>query len=113
MATITKLNPSASTNGAPVKIAATATAGTLFHTASASAEDEIYLYLANTDTVQRLVTIEWGNATAPDSNIVIPVPAQDTVLAIAGVPLTNSLTVKAFADAANKVNMYGYVNRIA
>lgn len=112
MTTITKVIPSGSTNGKPVKITATATAGTLFHTAHATSLDEIYLYLTNTDSVDRAVTIEFGGATAPDWNVKIIVPTGETVLAIPGIPLTNSLTVKAFAAAANVINMLGYVNRI-
>jgi hypothetical protein len=110
---ISKVVPSGSSNGAPVKVAATATAGTLFHTAHATALDEIYLFLTNTDTLDRKATIEFGDATAPDHNVKITVPAGDTIIAIAGVPLTNSLTVKVFADAANVVNMLGYINRIS
>lgn len=113
MSTISKIIPSGSTDGKPVKIAATATAGTTFHTAHASALDEITMYLTNTDTVDRQVTIEFGGATAPDWNVIINVPAKDTVLAVPGIPLTNSTTCKAFAAAANVVNMLGYVNRIS
>ncbi len=112
MATVTKVIPSGSTSGAPVKIAASATPGTLFHTADASKLDEVTLYLTNTDTVAHTVTIEFGDATAPDHNINIQVAAKDTTCAIPGVPLTGGLTVKVFADAANKVNMVGFVNRI-
>lgn len=112
MTSITKIIPSGSTDGKPVKIAATATAGTLFHTAHATSKDEIYLYLTNTDSSDRTVTIEFGGATAPDFNVKCTVPAGDTVLAIPGIPLTNSLAVKAFASVANVVNMLGYVNRI-
>ncbi len=111
MASLTPVIPSGSTDGKPVKIAATATAGTLFHTAHATALDEINMYLSNTDTVDRNVTVEFGGATAPDWNVVFKVPAGQTILAIPGVRLTNSLTVKAFASAANVVNMLGNVNR--
>lgn len=113
MATISKVIPSGSTDGKPVKIVATATAGTLWHTADPTAKDEIYLYLTNTDTVDRLVTVEFGGATAPDWNVVFTVPTKDTILAVPGIPLTNSTTVKAFAAAANVVNMFGYINRIS
>lgn len=113
MATITKVIPSGSTDGKPVKIAATATAGTLFHTAHATALDEVSMYLTNTDSVDRVVTVEFGGATAPDWNVMFTVPAKETILAIPGVPLTNSTTVKAFAAAANVINMLGYINRIS
>lgn len=113
MATITKLVPSGTTNGKPVKIVATATPGTTFHTAHATAIDEVTMYLTNTDTVDRVVTIEFGGATSPDNLIKITVPTQDTVLAVPGIPLTNSLVVTVFAAAANVVNMFGYINRIS
>lgn len=115
MATFTKILPSGSAgspNGTPVKIVATATAGTLFHTAHATSLDEIYMYLTNTSAADVIVTVEFGGATAPDFNVVITVPLKSTVLAIPGVPLTNSVTVKAFAASANVVNMFGYINRI-
>lgn len=110
---MTKEIPSGSTNGKPIKIAATATAGTTFHTAHATAKDEIYMYLANTDTVDRKVTVEFGGVTSPDNHLKFIVPAGETILAIAGIPLTNSLVCAAFADAANVVTMAGYVNRIS
>lgn len=113
MSTIAKVIPSGSTDGAPVKITATATAGTTFHTAHATALDEISMYATNTDTVERQVTVEFGGATAPDFNVKVKVPPGETILAIPGVPLTNSKTCKAFADAANVVNMFGYINRIS
>lgn len=110
--TIKKLVPSGSTNGCPVKVVATATAGTLFHTADAAALDEITMYLSNTDTVDRAVTVEFGGPTSPDFHMVFIAPAGETILAIPGIPLTNSLTCKVFAAAANVVTMFGYVNRI-
>jgi hypothetical protein len=110
---ISKLVPSGSIDGAPVKIAATASAGTTFHTSHASALDEITMWLSNTDSVDRAVTVEFGGATAPDFNMKFIVPAGDTILALAGLVLTNSKTCKAFAAAANVVNMAGYVNRIS
>lgn len=116
MATVTKILPSGSAglpDGTPVKIVATATAGTLFHTAHATALDEIYLYLMNTDTVQRTVTVEFGGATAPDFSLIYVLEAKDFILAVPGIPLTNSKTVRAFASAANVCNMSGFVNRIA
>jgi hypothetical protein len=107
---IQKILPSASTDGAPVKIVAIATVGTLFHTAHASALDEIYLYLTNVDTVDRTVTVEFGGV---GNHVKFIVPSNETILAIAGVPLSSSKTCGAFASAANVVNMLGYVNRVS
>ena len=74
MATFTKLTlqPAGTTGtGLGVKVAATATAGTDIHTASATATtiDEIWLYAVNSSASSVKLTIEWGEATAPDGNI--------------------------------------------
>ena len=116
MATFSKLVPSGSTSGGGIKVVATATAGTLFHTAVAGATsfDEVWLYLYNSDAVARLVTVEFGGATVPDQNVIQTVqPRTGLVCAIPGLVLNGGLTVKAFADAANVVTMSGFINRIA
>lgn len=110
---ITKEFLTGSTNGRPVKVVATATPGTTIHTAHATAKDEIYLFATNTDTVDRELTIEFGGTTSPDDLIKVTVPTKDTVLVVAGAPQSNSQLVRAFAAAANVVNVFGYVNRIS
>ena len=52
MATFTKTILSGSTDGRAIKVAATATAGTLIHTGSTNAATlhEVCLYVMNTDT---------------------------------------------------------------
>lgn len=112
---IQKLVPSGSTNGKPIKVAATATLGTTFHTAGSGTAvlDEVTMYLTNTDTVDRAVTVEFGGVTSPDNLMKFVVPAGESILAVPGVPLCNSLAVTVFASAANVVTMWGYVNRIS
>lgn len=110
--TITKVVPSASTNGKPIKLTQSATAGNMFHTAHATYLDEVTMYLTNTDTVDRAVTVEFGGVAAPDNLVKFIVPSGETILAIPGVPLTASVPCSAFAAAPNVVNMFGYVNRI-
>lgn len=117
MATFSKQLLSGSTNGKAIKVAATATAGTLIHTAASgtSTIDEIWLYAHNTSSATVKLTIEWGEATAPDGHIEINIGAEGTgmVLVAPGIPLQNSLVVRAFAGTANVINIFGYVNRIA
>ena len=115
MATFSKVLLSGSTNGKAVKVAATATAGTTIHTAHATALDEIWLYAHNSSAASVKLTLEWGEATAPDGNIEINIGAEGTglVLVSPGILLTSSLVVKAFAATANVVTLTGYVNRIA
>ncbi len=113
MATISKQLLSASTDGDFIKIAATASAGTLIHQAVASATniDEVWIYACNTDTSAVTLTLEWSS-TAVDDNLKVNINPNETVLVAPGIPIRNSLQIKGFATIANKVNVLGYVNRI-
>lgn len=117
MATYSKQLLSGSTNGKAIKVVATATPGTTIHTAVAgtSAIDEVWLYAHNTSASAVKLTIEWGEAIAPDGNIEINIGAEGTgmILIAPGIPLQNGLVIKAFAATANVINIFGYVNRIA
>ena len=117
MATFTKTLLSGSTNGKAIKVVATATAGTTIHTAvsGSSSIDEIWLYAHNSSAGVVKLTLEWGEATAPDGNIEISLAAEGAglVLVSPGILLQNSLVVKAFAGTANVVTLTGYVNRIS
>lgn len=108
---------SGSSNGRPIAVAATATPGTLLHTALASTTgfDEVYLWVSNVDTAAHQITIEWGNAGTVGDHLVdtLTIPANSPPIPIAtGQVLQNGLPVRAFADAANKLNVTGFVNRI-
>lgn len=113
MASYSKQFLSGSTNGRPIKVVATATAGTTIHTAHATAKDELWVWATNVDTVDRLLTIEFGGVTSPDDKIQHIVPANSTVLVVAGAILSGGLVMGAFAAAANIIMMHGFVNRIS
>jgi len=114
MATYTKLKLSGSTDGKAIKVVQTATAGDTIHTAHATSLDEIWLYAVNSQAATVKLTIEWGQADAPDGNIEVQIPGESgLVLVIPGLLLTNSLVVKAFAAVANVVLIHGFVNRIS
>jgi hypothetical protein len=116
MTTFTKDKLSGSTNGKQIKVAATSTPGTTIHTAVSGSVswDEIWIYAINTDSADRVLTIEWGEATAPDGNIIVTVPFKaGLLLVIPGLVLQNALVVKAFASAANVICISGFVNRIS
>jgi len=121
MATFTKLalQPAGTTGtGLAIKVAATATAGTAIHTASTTATtiDEIWLYAINSSASSVKLTIEWGEATAPDGNIELTVlPEAGLVTVIPGLLLQGNATakvVRAFAATANVIMVHGFVNRI-
>lgn len=115
MATYAKILLSGSTNGKGIKVVATATAGTTIHTAVAgtSAWDEIWLYAVNSSASAVKLTLEWGEATAPDGNIEATIAAEEGLfLVVPGLLLQNGLAVKAFAATANVIIIHGFVNRI-
>lgn len=113
MATYSKLILSGSTNGRAVKVAATATAGTLLHTAHATDLDEVWVWAFNSSTAGVKLTLEVGGVTSPDDTLEVTIPPESgLVLVIPGLILTGSVVLRAFAASANVVMCAGYVNRI-
>lgn len=117
MATFTKNNLSGSTNGRPILVDTTGTAGTLIHTAvtgtTAGTWDELWLYAMNNHSSDVLVTIEFGGVTDPDDLIVDTIGTEDgLILMIPGLILQNSLIVRAFAGTTDVVSISGFVNSI-
>jgi hypothetical protein len=113
MALWTAVKLSGSTDGKGIKVAATAIgSGTTVHTADSTALDFINLYAINTDSAARQLTIGWGGTTSPDDTIVQSIPSKSGLVPVAlRIPLTNSLIVKAAADTANVVILFGEVRR--
>lgn len=117
MASAVKRKLSGSTDGKAVKVAATATAGTLLHTAvagtTAGTYDEVWLWAYNSYSGSIVLTIEFGGADAPDQNIIISIaPRAGLVPVVPGLILQNGATVKAFAAVTNVVTISGFVNSI-
>lgn len=115
--TYTKTVLSGSTHGKGIKIAATATPGTLIHTAIASTTDmdEVWLWCSNLDSSARTITVEWGGTTDPDdlTQKTASVAANSSMLLlIPGLILRNALVVRAFGSVADVLIVAGYVNRI-
>lgn len=120
MATYTKNHLSGSTGGQPIKVAATATAGTTIHSTGTSSSDidEIWIYANNTSTSDEKLTIEYGGTTSPDNLIEITIASESgLVLVIPGLTLSgdgsSAKTVSAFSANGNVINITGYVNRIS
>lgn len=116
---VAKLPFSASVQGQAIKVAATATPGTLVHTTLVSLTilDEIWLYLFNSAAADVVATVEVGGPAAPDQTLVLTVPTKaGLVLVVPGLILTGSgvaaLTLKVFAASANVITAAGFVNRI-
>lgn len=118
MATFTKAILSGSTDGQAVLVAATATAGTLLHTGPTNTAHlhEVWLYAVNTSTSAVKLTIEYGNATAPQNNIEVTLQGEaGLTLVVPGLLLkgnATALTVRAFAGTASVIAIHGYVHTI-
>lgn len=119
MATFTKKILSASTDGRGILVAATATPGTTIHTGSSTATtlQEVWLYASNPDSSDHNLTLEWGGTTSLNDLIVVTISAYQGLRPIAtGLILKGNSTpliIKAFADTANKISIFGYINEIA
>lgn len=117
MATYSRALLSGSSSGRNIPVAATATAGTLIHTAAsgALAFDEVYLWVSNVTAAAATITIEWGGVTDPGDHIcnALSVPANSPpVLVVAGEPMNGGLEIRAFSDTSFALNVSGYVNKI-
>ena len=118
MATYSRQLLSGSTNGKPIIVTATATAGTTIHTAIAGTAsfDEIYVWVSNVTSAAATLTIEFGGVTDPGNLIVkaVSIPANSPPIPIiTGQVLQNGLVIGAFSGTASALNITGYVNRIS
>ena len=114
---VLKRKLSGSTDGKPVKVVATATAGTTIHTAvagtTAGTFDEVWLFAYNGHTAAVALTIEFGGATVPDQNIVCTLASKSGLqMVVPGLILQNGMVVKAFAGTGNVITLSGFVNTI-
>lgn len=98
-------------NGAGRLVTGTATtAMTTVHTAvtGINAFDEVYLWVANTATANREVTINLGGG----NKFVDIIPPQDGLhLMIPGLPFNNGKVVSILATVADQVYFSGYAHR--
>ena len=101
-------------NGRGILIAATATAGTVIHTAIAGTTnfDEIWAWAQNNHTAAVDLTIEWGGVTSPNDLIKMSIPSKSGLYLIApGLRLNNGLIARAFASVTNVITIFSNVNR--
>lgn len=114
MSTLTPVIASGSTNGRLVTVGATASPGTLIHTAvtGTTSIDQILVYACNTGTATQKLTIEWGSTTAPDDLIEVGIPAESGLVLVAPqLRLNNGAVVRAFTATAGVVNIACTVDR--
>ena len=107
---------SGSSDGRGIKVTATASPGSLIHTAldsvAANEWDEIFIRAVNTSASAVKLTVEWGGTSSPDDLIEVTIPAESGFTeVIPGNVLQNGALVRAFASQANVIVLHGYVNR--
>jgi hypothetical protein len=115
MAALTKRVLSSSISGRGILVSATASPGTLIHTAVdvTNQLDEVWAYAINTDTTDRKLTLELGGVTSPNDLLEFTIPAEDgAYLLLPGWVYQDGVTIRAFADTTNVLTIHGYVNRI-
>lgn len=121
MPTFAKEKLSGSTDGQGILISNTVTAGTTLHTgpSNSSQYHELWIYAqhhAGVNTTSTKLTLEYGNANT-FNNIELTLSSEaGLTLVIPGLLLqgnaTTAPTVKAFANIANNITVYGYVHTI-
>lgn len=117
MANATVILPlSASVQGKAITVVAVATPGTLIHSTSINATDvdRITIDAYNSDSVERVLSLEFGGAVLP---IMVAIPARSgRVNIMQGNVLLGSgaaaLDVRAFASAASVITILGFVFRV-
>lgn len=117
MAQIAKRKLSGSTDGRAILVVATATPGTLIHTAVTGVVsgtwDEIWIDAYNSSAAAVVLTIEWGGVTVPNDQIKVSIPpGAGLVPVVVGNILQNGTVVRAFAATASVVTIHGYENSI-
>lgn len=117
MASYSRALLSGSTSGRPIPVAATATPGTLIHTAQAGAAafDEVYLWVSNVTAAPATLTLQWGGVTDPSDHLVkgYSIPANSGPVPVSvGQTLNGGLEVRAFSSIASALNITGFANLI-
>lgn len=117
MAELSMVSASGRANNRPVLVAATATPGTVIHTAGSGTVnwDDVAVEVTNSDSSARTLTLEFGGVTDPDD---LPIRALSIPIGGECTPvyrnrIQNSLVIRAFASSANKLLLTVTVNRMS
>lgn len=106
---------SGSTNGRPISIAATSSPGTLIHQsinqAGINIGHQLHLHAINSDSSDHILTLQLGGVTATDDlSIVIKANSQVQEILNGNNLFQNGVVIRGYADSANKILVYGYIN---
>jgi hypothetical protein len=109
-------NPAESDNGRLIHITGTGTgdANTIYTAITGVADnwDIIYIAACNNDSIEHLVTIEWGGTGAANEAKLLLPPYSGFWPIVPSLRLRDSAVVKAYADTTAKVNIYVDADRM-
>ena len=115
MATLTKQKLSGSgTRSRPISLTTTSTSSAvLIHTSVSGTTDfdEIWVWASNIHTGAITLTLEVGT-TDEDQHVKAVINPNETVLVCPGLLMHDGDVLNGFATVANKINVFGYVNRM-
>ena len=113
--TISPVLLSGNATGIPIPVAATATPGTLIHTATATSGevDAVTIYASNVTGSSATLTIEWGSVSDPGGHLCkgLVVPANSAQTLVGRARLSGGVVVRAFSGTASAINITGTVER--
>lgn len=113
--TVSRIPLSGSADGRSILVAATTSAGTTIHTATASTTDcdVVTIYAYNSSSASVNLTLQWGGTTSVNDDIKLSIPATSGLtLVIPDLVIRNSLIVKAYAGTTNVITIQGFANRV-
>lgn len=114
--TVKPVSASGSTNGRPIQVSATSSPGDLLHAVSSTSGewDEVWVWVSNTSSSQRTISLELGGTSANDLWVANIPPNRADVLVLKGhrFPGAASLNIRAFVDSGTDLNVRVNVNRI-
>jgi hypothetical protein len=102
-----------STDGTPIAITSTDSAGAqTIHTCSTK-KAEVYLFIGNKSTAAVESFVEWGDTLSPIRTLISP--SQGLVPISPGLPLRNGKVVKAYGSTVSTAALYalGWVNELS
>jgi hypothetical protein len=114
MAIFSKVPLSGSVDGMPISVFASATPGTIIHTAQSGTNgiDEVWIYAVNTQASSVKLTLEYGGSNTSEHIEITVAGESGLTVVVPGLVIQNSKVIRAFAETANVINLTGYVNRI-